>query len=310
MTTVLAFISRIILAVPVRVKITGIVLLPVLILGFTINYWVTRGLSNWLSYILVDTRVEAAMSAGSRSVLLVTFLATILSLLLSTLLTIMLTHPLIALQKTARQVAAGNFKTRAAVWADDEIGALATSVNAMIDQFDQYQIRLANTNKQLQIINSIAMASDRGDEIHDQEQQMLFLQSTATCQYLLEDLPAAEAKFNKALEIAHFLHLPTHEALILNRLSAIKGDSGAFDEALEYGQRVLEIASTHELKQLAGEQHVLQGLSAQELNRLQEAQAHLETASQIFIDLARPDLNEQVEQYIAELRTNTSTPHH
>lgn len=167
LATIITFISRLILAVPVRIKIAGIVLLPILILGFSLNYWVTKGLSDWLSYILTDHRVEAAMDVGSRSVLFVTLLAAFASVFFSALLTMLLTHPLIKLQKTAELVASGQFETRAEVWADDEIGALARSINAMIDQFDHYQTKLAATNKQLQIINDIAMASDRGLEIHD-----------------------------------------------------------------------------------------------------------------------------------------------
>jgi hypothetical protein len=62
------------LAVPVRTKVVGIGLLPVLILGFSLNYWITTGLSDWLSYILTDVRVQAAMAAGARSVFFVTIL--------------------------------------------------------------------------------------------------------------------------------------------------------------------------------------------------------------------------------------------
>ncbi|MFC1960363.1 hypothetical protein ACFLYO_06605 [Chloroflexota bacterium] len=72
-----------ILSVPVRWKIIGIGLLPVLILGLSLNYWITTSLSDWLSYILTDVRVEAAMNAGSRSMVFVTILAAALSVLLS-----------------------------------------------------------------------------------------------------------------------------------------------------------------------------------------------------------------------------------
>jgi small-conductance mechanosensitive channel len=71
-----------VLSVPVRAKITGIIILTVLILGFTLNYWVTTSLSDWLSYLLTDTRVEEAMRAGGRSVTLITVLAAALRLAL------------------------------------------------------------------------------------------------------------------------------------------------------------------------------------------------------------------------------------
>ena len=76
-----------VLSVPVNTKVTGIMLLPVLILGFSLNYWMTSGLSDWLSYLLSDARVEAAMEAGRRSVTLVTVLATAAPILLAAVLT-------------------------------------------------------------------------------------------------------------------------------------------------------------------------------------------------------------------------------
>ncbi|MFC1960364.1 HAMP domain-containing protein [Chloroflexota bacterium] len=78
-----------------------------------------------------------------------------------------MTSPLLALKKTAEEVASGKFKTRADVWADDEIGALAGSINQMIDNFVNIQESLSKTNKQLSIINHIALATEQAGEIHD-----------------------------------------------------------------------------------------------------------------------------------------------
>ena len=158
---------KFILSVPVRWKIIGIGILPIFIFGFSLNYWITKGLSDWLSYVLSDVRIQAAMSAGSRSVTLVTFIAAAFSLVLLTLLVYILTEPIEALKKTAQEVAAGKYKTRAEVWADDEIGALAISVNRMIDNFVEIQEDLSKTNQQLEAINRISLAADREADIHD-----------------------------------------------------------------------------------------------------------------------------------------------
>lgn len=155
------------LSVPVRWKIIGIGVLPVVILGVSLNYWVTSGLSDWLSYLLTDVRVEAAMQAGSRSVMFVTGIAAFLSIILLTLLVYILNSPLEELKKTAKEVAAGQFDTRAEVWANDEIGSLAHSVNQMIDNFVEIQQDLSLTNQQLAAINRIALAADREKDIHD-----------------------------------------------------------------------------------------------------------------------------------------------
>jgi methyl-accepting chemotaxis protein len=112
------------LSVPVRVKVIGIGLLPILILGFTLSYWITTGLSDWLSYILSDVRVQAAMEAGQRSVNLVTFLAGIISIYFSLILSYILSRPILLLREMAQQVAEGNLSARAPIWAKDEIGEL------------------------------------------------------------------------------------------------------------------------------------------------------------------------------------------
>lgn len=171
MTRIIELIQRkirqLILSVPVRWKIIGIGVLPVLILGFSLNYWITTGLSDWLSYILTDTRVEAAMNAGSRSVMFVTGIAAFFSIILLLLLVYILTNPIDTLKQTAERVAAGEYDLRAEVWARDEIGSMAESVNQMIDNFVAIQEDLSQSNRQLEAVNRIALAADRESEIHD-----------------------------------------------------------------------------------------------------------------------------------------------
>lgn len=155
------------MAVPVRVKIVGIILLPVLILGFSMTYWITTGLGDWLSYILTDVRVEAAMRAGSRSVIFVTILAAVLSIILSSFLTYILTRPLLSLRDTAQKVADGKLETRATVWSNDEIGEVAQSVNVMLDHLVDSQEDLARSNMRLEAMNRVERVADRNIEIHD-----------------------------------------------------------------------------------------------------------------------------------------------
>ena len=150
--------SEVVLAVPVRTKIAGIMILPVLILGLTLNFWVVSGLSDWLSWLLVDTKVHAAMAAGSRSVWFVTALAAVGSLLLTWLLTLILTQPLLDLHRVAQRIAAGDLTPRVRVWAKDEIGEVARSVNLMIDRLLANQLALERTNQQLTAINQVATA--------------------------------------------------------------------------------------------------------------------------------------------------------
>ncbi len=155
------------LAFPMRLKVIGIGLLPILILGFSLNYWITTGLSDWLSYILADVRVQAAMSAGGRSVFLVTLLGAIASILFSLLLSHILTEPILSLREMAQQVAGGKLNARAKIWAKDEIGELAIAINTMTDNLVTNQELLARQNRSLDAINQVALAGNRSDDIHD-----------------------------------------------------------------------------------------------------------------------------------------------
>ena len=156
-----------ILSVPVRWKITGIILLPVVILGVSLNFWITTGLSDWLSFLLTDVRVQAAMEAGGRSVSLVTILAAAGSIILASFLTFILTRPLTELNKMAQQVADGDLESRARVWSKDEIGEVAVSINKMTDHLVTTQADLERTNRRLDAINRVILAADGEAGIHD-----------------------------------------------------------------------------------------------------------------------------------------------
>jgi HAMP domain-containing protein len=156
-----------IMSVPVHVKIAGLVLLPVIVLGVSLNYWVASGLKDWLSYLLTDVRVDAAMRAGQRSVQLVTILGAAGSLLVAYLLTFILTRPLLALREMAQKIAAGDLTARTRVWSKDEIGQLATAVNTMTDHLVDSQEELARSNRHLGAINRMILAANRPAEIHD-----------------------------------------------------------------------------------------------------------------------------------------------
>lgn len=158
---------RLLLSVPVRLKIGGIMVIPVLILGLVLTYWIQTGLSDWLSYLMNDERVRVAMQAGSRSVVFVTIVAAVISVLLTFVLMLMLTRPLLELRSVAQQVTDGDFSSRATVWAHDEIGDVAQAVNMMIDRLVLGQERLSRSNRRLEAINLVVMATSRELELPD-----------------------------------------------------------------------------------------------------------------------------------------------
>ncbi len=154
-------------SVPVRIKIAGIMALPVLILGFALNYWIRTGLSDWLSYLLTDDRVRIAMQNGSRSVAMVTILAAVISVLLTFVLMLILTRPLLELRQVALNVAEGNLTSRARIWTQDEIGEVADAVNTMIDRLVTSQQSLKRTNRRLEAINRVILAASRELELQE-----------------------------------------------------------------------------------------------------------------------------------------------
>jgi signal transduction histidine kinase len=165
--SIFVWIEHAFLAVPIQAKIIGIGLVPIAILGLSIDYWITSGLSDWLSYLLIDARVHAAMEAGQRSVTLVTVLSAAMSIFVSIVLTFILTRPILALREMAQRVADGELDVRAKVWAKDEIGQLATAVNVMTDRLVSTQKDLSRTNRMLSTINQIALTDNGQSDIHD-----------------------------------------------------------------------------------------------------------------------------------------------
>ncbi len=153
------------LSVPVRVKIIGIMVLPVLILGLGLNYWITTGLSDWLSYLLSNERVAIAMQAGARSVLFVTVLAAFVSVLLTFILMLIFTNPLMELSQVATQVAEGDFSSRVSVQSRDEIGHVGLAVNQMLDTLTQNQVNLEKNNRRLAAINHVSLVTGRALEL-------------------------------------------------------------------------------------------------------------------------------------------------
>jgi signal transduction histidine kinase len=156
-----AKIAEMVLAVPVRVKIAGIMLVPVLILGFSLNYWIRTGLSDWLSWLLDSNRVRVAMQAGSRSVLLVTALAAVASILLTYAMMFLITQPLLELRQIVRRIGKGDLSSRAKVWANDEIGQVGREVNRMVESLAEARQDQLDKNRRLTALNHVATSVGR-----------------------------------------------------------------------------------------------------------------------------------------------------
>jgi signal transduction histidine kinase len=165
----------------VRWKVIGIVVTSQLVVGLSIAWWVRTSLGQWLSYLLGEDRVMLAMDAGMRGVIVVTFLAALAGLILAWLLTMVLTHPLLHLADLARRVAEGDLSVRSPIWANDEMGYLSRSFNAMIDTLEESSAALVKSNADVSASNE-ELRRLLGDLRQKEEMRVSLLARVVTAQ--------------------------------------------------------------------------------------------------------------------------------
>jgi len=114
---------------------------------------------------LSEHRLQAQVAAATHRLLLLTLILSLIGILGGYLLAGVLTRPLKALVQATRAVAQGDFTCRAPRWADDEIGALGTSFNVMIDNLAQarreqraFEAQLLRRNRELSALNAVTQA--------------------------------------------------------------------------------------------------------------------------------------------------------
>lgn len=149
--------------VPLRQKIIGIIVTPLLILGLSIAWWVSSQLAGWLSYLLTEERVTQAMIVGMRGVFIITIIAAIAGLGIGSFLTWLLTRPILDITYVTRRVKNGDLSVRAPVWANDEIGELGRAFNDMIaslarsrQELERFNAELNQRNHELAILYKLA----------------------------------------------------------------------------------------------------------------------------------------------------------
>jgi signal transduction histidine kinase len=130
--------------VPLRTKILGIVIAATCLTASGVVLW-TNGRLN-----LLDAQNVSELQAVALTELLVAVgIAMGVGLVVAWVLTNVLTQQVDEVTRVAQQVERGNLSRRAPIWANDEIGALAQSFNAMIDSLTQSRESLVTANVQL-----------------------------------------------------------------------------------------------------------------------------------------------------------------
>ena len=188
--------------VPLRAKIIGIVLAATCITDFGILFWIHHRPGD----IAPDNSLA---SVGFAEPFAVIVIGMIVGLVIAWLLTGVLTYPIQQVTRVARQVDKGDFSCRAPVWADDEIGELGKTFNAMIDH-------LADSQTTLQTINR--RAEERNKEL--------------TALYELADLAAQSTSADYVLssglsKIMKLINSNTGAVLLLNETGALSIQVGS-----------------------------------------------------------------------------------
>ncbi len=126
--------------VPLRAKIFGIVVAATSSTGVGVILW---------SYFGMGRAGQRDAGPLLLELLEVMAFSSAVGLVVAWLLTNVLTHQVHAITRAAQQVQRGNLSRRAPVWANDDIGELARSFNAMMDSLAHSGEALAETNAEL-----------------------------------------------------------------------------------------------------------------------------------------------------------------
>ena len=112
---------------------------------------------------LSERRLRERVTTVTRQLLLTTLLVSLIGVLGGYLLAWVLTRPVQTLVEVTQALARGDMSRKAPRWANDEIGALGTAFNAMIDDLAQaeqeraaYNTQLERRNRELSALNIVA----------------------------------------------------------------------------------------------------------------------------------------------------------
>lgn len=140
---------------------------------------ILEGSAGMLQAGYVDTTISRHLETFTWTILWGLLLCIVVGACLALLLTILLTRPLHHLVESANRIREGNFKTRANIFSNDEIGRLATAFNQMTDALNQYQQEVqAKEEDRASLIESIVQVQEDerksiSRELHDHLGQTL-----------------------------------------------------------------------------------------------------------------------------------------
>jgi len=160
-------------AVPVRLKIMGMVLAIVLLLGLSMLMSMRSSLVSELE-TLPEAQAAQVTELVSRGVVVATIGTGLIGIAAATVLTYLLTQPIKELVDVVDAAGRGNLSLRARIRTRDEIGRLSGAFNGMIESLQRSQVELQRShaevvrrNQELSTLNAIALIVNRSPYLRD-----------------------------------------------------------------------------------------------------------------------------------------------
>ncbi len=131
---------------------------------------------------LSEDTMQATLAGVTGQLLLTTIVVSMVGVAAAIFLTWLITRPVLALVDVTKSVARGDLSRQAPHWADDEIGLLSDSFNAMTKDLaatqaksKAYNAELIRRNRELAALNIVAQAVSQQQELND------MLESALSC---------------------------------------------------------------------------------------------------------------------------------